>query len=122
MSARERERGELPPPIWPLPGPSSGRGLLVLAILILILLLLLILLLPSEISFPVRSDPNAASNLTGPIALLTGTLPVPDMHFDQCSCGVLQVLHVQALSSSPRVPSLMLRRKSPKGGAMHPKS
>ena len=33
--------------------------------------------------------------LTGPIALLTGTLPVPDLHFDQCSCGSLPVLPVQ---------------------------
>ena len=28
MSARERELGELPPPIWPLSGLCSGRGFL----------------------------------------------------------------------------------------------
>ena len=33
--------------------------------------------------------------LTGAFALLTGTLPVRNMHFDQCSCGSLPVLPVQ---------------------------
>jgi len=36
-----------------------------------------------------------ARRLTGPLRLLTGTLQVADMHFDQCSCGSLQVLQVQ---------------------------
>ena len=38
---------------------------------------------------------NSAMCLTGPLRLLTGTLQVADMHFDQCSCGSLQVLQVQ---------------------------
>jgi hypothetical protein len=38
---------------------------------------------------------EASLTLTGAFALLTGTLQVADMHFDQCSCGVLPVLPVQ---------------------------
>lgn len=33
--------------------------------------------------------------LTGAVALLTNTLPVQNMHFDQCLCGSLPVLPVQ---------------------------
>ena len=47
-----------------------------------------------------------ARRLTGPLRLLTGTLQVADMHFDQCSCGSLQVLQVQTPKGggSPGVP------------------
>lgn len=29
MPARERESGELPPPLWPLSGRKAGQGLLI---------------------------------------------------------------------------------------------
>ena len=41
------------------------------------------------------SQPLAHSILTGSFPILTGTLPVRNMHFDQCSCGSLPVLPVQ---------------------------
>ena len=52
-------------------------------------------------------DPTQSLRLTGPFPILTGTLPVQNMHFDQCSCGSLPVLPVQPPLVAPKggVPS-----------------
>jgi len=46
--------------------------------------------------------------LTGSFALLTGTLPVRNMHSDQCLCGSLPVLPVQLPKGGyPRLPFVL---------------
>ena len=45
--------------------------------------------------------PSTWPFLTGLFALLTGTLPVPNMHFDQCSCGSLPTLPIQPTKGPP---------------------
>ena len=48
------------------------------------------------------------TRLTGAFAVLTGTLPVQNMHSDQCSCGSLPVLPVQP----PKTPAERLPNPS----------
>src|SRR3989442_6056634 len=48
--------------------------------------------------------------LTGALRVLTGTLPVVDTHFSQCSCGSLPVLPVQPPKVSPSPRAIRAKR------------